>query len=254
MITSTPTSGQVAVCLIIFVGYYWLIKRLFGVISERVAGRIPGGSRLSTRDLYSVLKTGLGVASQATLIVVVMILVPQTRFQRDRVVVGLLWTPAGLILGIAEMAASIMVAQYLLRLLNYFGVLTKRSSLQITPETWVDISRGGWMGSVTAIRRDLPKAVGISIIWLQVACEEIMFRQCFPGILGGDSGQWISALLFVVMQVFGMPSWRSALFPVIGAIIMAAAHAQIAIGSGLILPLIVAHATSFFAASRIRRG
>lgn len=241
-----------ALSLAIFVGYYWLFKDFLRYVARRAVAWVPGGTRFTAKELYSVLRTLLVIASQALLIVVVMLFFPVTRIPLSHPLDELAWVPAGAALGIAEMAASIIAVKYLLLLLSLVGRIGRLSRLDMPGQVWVDSSRAGWMGSLLAIRRSMPALPSTLAVWLQVSCEEIIFRQCFPMLIGGVAGQVISAALFVVMQAFGMPGWRSALFPVIGALIMGSVHAYVFAHSSLIFPLIIAHGVSFFAATRTR--
>ena len=109
------------------------------------------------------------------------------------------------------------------------------------------------MGQLMVVRRVLPHAPASMLIIGQIAGEEIIFRHCLPLLIGGPIGAIVAGVLFVIMQAFGMPKWRSSVFPIIGAVLMAVARSILYFETnGAILPLIVAHATSFFVATRTR--
>jgi hypothetical protein len=239
--------------LLIFAGYYWLFKDYLGVLARRVARWVPGGTTFTTKELYSLTKTILGISSQALLIIVVLVCFPVTRLAWSHPLAQLAAVPAGVALGLAEMAASIVAAKYVIGMLAVAGRTGRLPGLDVPGQVWVDSSRAGWMGSLVTIRQRLRPLPSALVVWLQVSCEEVMFRQCFPLLIGGLAGLWAGAALFVVMQIFGMPGWRSALFPVIGAVIMGAVHAYVFAHTSLIVPLIVAHGVSFFAATRTRQ-
>jgi hypothetical protein len=245
--------GSAAAAVAIFVCYYWLLKDFLGVVSRRIVPRLPGGSKYTTKELYSVVKTVLGVTSQALLIVAVLIVFPSTRPTSLHLFGSIVLAPAGVLLGLAEMAASIIAAQYVLRIFDLVAARFDLRGASLPTQVWIDLSRAGWMGTMATIRKRFPRSLSISLVWAQVACEEAMFRHCFPLLIGGAPGRWVSAGLFVIMQMFGMPGWRSALFPVIGAAVMGVTHAYVYALSPFLLPLIIAHATSFFAASRTRQ-
>lgn len=54
-----------------------------------------------------------------------------------------------------------------------------------------------------------------------------------------------SLVLFVAMQVFFMASWRAAMFPVVGALVMGVVHGLLAWRVPHLLPLVVAHIVFF---------
>jgi CBS-domain-containing membrane protein len=69
------------------------------------------------------------------------------------------------------------------------------------------------------------------------------FRPAGAGLALG-----IAAFFFLLVQTFHMPSWRAALFPVIGATVLSVVHGSLFLAVPDILPLIVAHIVFFFTA------
>lgn len=69
----------------------------------------------------------------------------------------------------------------------------------------------------------------------------------------GDAGMGValaaSVTLFVGIQVFNMPSWRAAMFPVLGALVVGVVHGALYLAVPDITPLIVAHFVLFMVAA-----
>lgn len=88
-----------------------------------------------------------------------------------------------------------------------------------------------------------------ALITLQVTMEEVVFRGVMISFLqqpvGAVAAAAISGALFAVMQAFHMPTWKSAMFPVIGALVMGLVHGWLLLATGLLVPLIVAHIVFF---------
>lgn len=142
--------------------------------------------------------------------------------------------------------------------------------MTLSPQAWTDYSRAGWMRHHLVASKTVARSVSVPLTTLQVACEEVVFRGAFPlALAAGFSGGWpwtpgasalspaplawglaVSSVFFVVMQAFFMPSWRSAMFPVVGSLLMSITHSYLYLTVGELWPLVLAHAVSFFAAAK----
>jgi hypothetical protein len=112
-------------------------------------------------------------------------------------------------------------------------------------ETWRAISSGGWIRHYLVPAKAYPT---FTIVFglLQVTAEEIVFRgvlfECFGG---GLVAVFVSGCGFLAIQCFKMPSWKNALFALVGASVIAACHGSLyALGCPL-GALIVAHYVLF---------
>ncbi|MCW5589443.1 MAG: CPBP family intramembrane metalloprotease [Legionellales bacterium] len=106
----------------------------------------------------------------------------------------------------------------------------------------------GWIKSYYYVKLLLPKPIAYLFIIAQLACEEVIFRGVFQQYLmefGIVLSILIATLLFALMQIFQMPSARTAMFPVIGALVMGPIHGILFYCTQSLWPLITSH-TAFF--------
>ncbi|MBX6383474.1 MAG: CPBP family intramembrane metalloprotease [Microbispora sp.] len=113
---------------------------------------------------------------------------------------------------------------------------------------WLGLSRGGWIRHHLKTMESLSLPLALTLTAVQVGSEEVVFRGLVLTWLR-DAGPVLaiaaSCLLFTVMQVFLMSSWRAAMFPVVGAIVMGITHSVLFWHYPVLLPLVVAHVTFF---------
>jgi membrane protease YdiL (CAAX protease family) len=150
----------------------------------------------------------------------------------------------GVLLGIGEMALSSFLCHVLVQAI--VAIAPGRGPTQM--QDWLAISRGGWMREYlnTIDTAPLPAAILLTILYVSV--EELVFRGTilpFAAVLGVPLAVAIATLLFAGVQVFQLPSWRSALFPVVGALVMGLLHSVLFLSVPNIIPLIVAHCVFF---------
>ena len=117
-------------------------------------------------------------------------------------------------------------------------------------EKWAGQSRSGWIRHHLTTARVLPLPLAMLVCSaIQVACEEVVFRGVFIPLLspaGAEGSAVLAGFLFIAMQVFFMKGWRSAMFPVVGALVMATVHGALFLAFPSIWPLLVAHVMFFF--------
>jgi Type II CAAX prenyl endopeptidase Rce1-like len=115
--------------------------------------------------------------------------------------------------------------------------------------SWLGRSRGGWIRHHLVTLKVVPLPVAVRLTGTQVASEELVFRGVALTWLR-DAGPAValttSIVLFVVMQAFFMSSWRAALFPVVGGIVMGIVHGLVFWAVPEVAPLVVAHVVFFF--------
>jgi Type II CAAX prenyl endopeptidase Rce1-like len=146
----------------------------------------------------------------------------------------------GILLGIGEAAMG-----------SLLGELAMRTAMKVAPGSvpslardWLAMLKGGWMSLFIKTAESAPLGLVVSLALLYVAGEEIVFRgvllNCFLP-LGRGVAFLTSLVLFVTVQVFYMPSWEGALFPVVGALLIGTVHGLLYLAVPDLLPLIVAH-------------
>lgn len=248
------------VVLACFLGYYllgkWAVRRLARrLASIRRHRTIRHGRGLLERA--TIWQIVLVVTSHVLLVVVALVIVARTGSAVEGLGVSwrtLVLLPFGLLLGLAQMSVSIFVCQVIITAVNAVQSGTHSGgpghrSRALAPELWTDYSRAGWMRHHLVASTSLPRWLSITLTSGQVACEEIVFRGIIPTVIP-HGGLIIAGVLFVVMQSFFMPTWRSAFFPVVGAVLMSVTHGFLITEVPELWPLVVAHAASFFTASR----
>ncbi|MEU1158667.1 CPBP family glutamic-type intramembrane protease [Streptomyces sp. NPDC005918] len=114
--------------------------------------------------------------------------------------------------------------------------------------SWLGRSRGGWIRHHLTALKVLPLWAALGLTGVQVASEELVFRGIALTWLR-DAGPAValttSIVLFVVMQAFFMSSWRGAMFPVVGGVVMGVVHGLVFWAVPDVVPLVVAHVVFF---------
>jgi membrane protease YdiL (CAAX protease family) len=118
-------------------------------------------------------------------------------------------------------------------------------------KAWLIMTRSGWLRHYFHTIEVLPLMLSLPIVFGQVFCEELMFR----GILISyflPAGPWVaiiaSTVLFMVMQLFHLPSWLSGIFPLVGSMVIGLINGILYAKFFNLLPLVIAHFTFFIAA------
>lgn len=235
-----------------FAVYYGLVVPRLGDTVARgtlavVSDRWEGARSLSVGELDGVLRLAIAGVMQLVFCAVLFLaldLAPQDLVQGPPQPELL---AAGAVLGVAEAALGSFLGMVGMRAA---GAL-ERDSAAPTPEEWITLARAGWMRLYSRTAEVLPLAPLAALILLYVAVEEIVFRGVVIGALG-DAGAGValaaSVTLFVGIQAFSMPSWRAAMFPVMGALVVGVVHGTLYLVVPDITPLIVAHFVLFMAA------
>jgi hypothetical protein len=152
----------------------------------------------------------------------------------------------GIALGIGEAALATFI--------GYVGI---QVGLRVAPghtpasvDEWLALARSGWMRLFFQAAEITP-ALALCLSLLYIAVEETVFRGVIITALRDSIpvlALTVSVLLFALTQTFRMPSWHSAMFPVLGAVVVGVIHGLLFLAVPSILPLIVAHFVFFVVA------
>ena len=216
-----------------------------GRISPFVARHLPLVDRFGWTAVNDVARLTIAAVSQL-LFLLVLILVTGIN-----PLASLRWHPAviaaGALLGVAEMGLTSFMAHVLMRAMTS---LTPARSLG-SVDDWLVVARGGWMRYFTHAVRITPRWYLLSVTLLYVTVEEVIFRAMIITYLlrhGAAQALIYSVLAFTVVQVLHTPSWKTGMFPALGAIAVGGVHGWLFLVTGDITPLIVAHFTFFLTA------
>lgn len=116
---------------------------------------------------------------------------------------------------------------------------------QESDESRAVLAKSGWMRHFVALRQASLFA-WVCISTLYVCGEELIYRAlCLKSLAhwGAVESIVLASALFVAIQVFHMPSWRAALYPIIGASVVGPFHAWLFLHQAQITPLVVAGTT-----------
>jgi hypothetical protein len=238
---------------IIFATYYGLVVPRIGDRVARgaltvVSARWTGARSVSVGELDGVLRlaiAGLMQLAFCTALLVALGIAPPDLVQGPP---RLELLAAGAVLGGAEAALG-----------SFLGMVGMRAAAALdhdatapSPQEWIGLARAGWMRLYTRTAEVLPLPPLAALILLYVAVEEVVFRGVVIAAVG-DAGMGValaaSVTLFVGIQVFNMPSWRAAMFPVLGALVVGVVHGALYLAVPDITPLIVAHFVLFMVAA-----
>jgi hypothetical protein len=153
---------------------------------------------------------------------------------------------AGLLLGCALMMAGSALANGVFVAAHAAGPGRQRADARTEMRAAKD---SGWIRSYTLAYRSLPWWMFLLLTVISVTGEELMFRGVIMPLTVHGFGFWPGYLLtlaaFVGIQKMFMPSWRGALVPMSGALVVGAVLGYLGLhGSGIVL-LISTHAGFF---------
>ena len=152
----------------------------------------------------------------------------------------------GILLGISEMSVSFLLCLGAIKIIQKFSPgKTPQNNTQ-----WKTIARGGWVRHHIQSFELLPFALALFVLFLQVGSEELIFRGIIThSLLQNGHGPLLSIslsiLFFVCMQAFHTPGFRTAIFPMTGALVMGITHSFLYHSVPVLPPLIIAHVMFF---------
>ncbi len=138
------------------------------------------------------------------------------------------------ILGVSLFGFSIFLCQ----------IYTFFSRLSLDLKSWNAIAKSGWISHHFQCIKVFPAFIFLPVIFLQLSCEEFIFRGFLINYFlefGRYASVLISTELFAFIQIFSMPSIISAVFPIIGAVVMALFHSYLFLKTNQIIPLMISH-------------
>jgi len=202
--------------------------------------------KYTPQELTGVLELGL-VATSHVLFCIFLILILNLNIEK----LGLFeFQPHhllyGCLLGIGEMSLSSLFCLAAIKVMQ-------KTAPHKGPQNnnqWQTVARGGWIKHHIQSFELLPIFASLIILFLQVGSEELIFRGIITNsLLENGYGHLLSIsfsiVVFVGMQAFHMPGLRSAIFPMIGALVMGITHSLLYYFVPVLPPLIIAHVVFF---------
>jgi hypothetical protein len=244
-------STTVAVLLAILIYYGFAGTRVNALITRQVLDRTELVRHYGRIEVTGVIR--LIVAGSLQLLFVLALCVSHAvdwHLLVPRVFQPLLLC-YGVVLGIAEMSFG----SFICNLAIHLSQLIYSARRSADRNLWFVAIEGGWMRGFLKTIDIVPMPFALGPIILYVAMEETVFRAVIINTVapwGQVAAVSISTGFFVLVQAFHMPSWRSAMFPILGASVMGPVHGMLFIAVPDVLPLIVAHLTMFMIAIRWR--
>lgn len=222
--------------------FYPFVLRRFGAPARALIAPLRLEARHPARDVDAVGKLAAAGVAQLLFAVVLMAALGIDPGEIVGIDVGLV--VLGLLLGVGELALAGFLCTVVVHLA---GTLSRETS----GDEWVARARSGWMRYFVATARAAPPWFAAAAISLYVVVEEIVFRGIVISAAsphGKAAACFVSVILFVAVQAFGMPSVRAALFPLVGAAVVGPIHALLFWQVQDVLPLAAAHLAYFGAA------
>ncbi|GGX74246.1 CPBP family glutamic-type intramembrane protease [Streptomyces hiroshimensis] len=246
--------------------YYWWCKRLLFTGARRWAHRFTKDRRYDRSEIGGVMELSAAAVSHVLAVAVLLWLtgLPLSAIHLDSLDPVLL--VLGVLVGIGEMGIASFLCRLVIeaslhrpgrpgrpgrrgsRLPAAASAGTARLGGPRDVGGWIAMSRGGWLRHHFKTVEVLPLPLAVTVMAVQVGCEETVFRGVLFGYLGSaglPATLAVSVVLFVLMQCFFMGSWRAAMFPMVGALVMGIAHGLLFWAVPALPPLIVAHVTFF---------
>jgi membrane protease YdiL (CAAX protease family) len=230
-----------------FIAYYrWAIRaigRATRPAGRRLIGRLPLARSYTADEVESTVSLLAATVGQAIFLACSFAitevspgqLVPRT-VRPDLVALGA-------VLGVGEASLA--------SFLGYAGMRAtqvRRGRSSGSSREWLVMGRGGWMRFYlrTAEVAPWPWLVLVTVVY--VTAEEAFFRGIlvtFVSPHGAALAVVVSTALFLAVQVFHMPSWRAALFPAAGGLVVGVLHSVLFLLVPDLTPLVVAHFAFF---------
>lgn len=239
------------IILLVIVIYYRLVVKKCGDLSMPVVKLVDTYAHLTRRyalsEVDSIVKLGMSGILQFLFCCVLMFI---TRFElKDLVQVGFqpVFIVYGILLGIGETAMGTFLCYLSIRLTMHIAPGSVPGDLK----DWLTMAKAGWMRLYLKTAEKASLRLVLLFTALYISVEEIIFRGVLINFFLPAGDVWAlgaSMFFFILVQVFHMPSWQSAMFPVIGALLIGLLHGLLFLAVPNILPLIIAHFIFFIMA------
>lgn len=237
--------------LVVVLSFYGLFYRYgvgrLGALADRLLAGSHISARHSQRDVNDALKLVAAGLSQilfaASLWLYVGIPINTLTSGLAPGIVGI-----ALLLGLAELGT----ASTLGRVATMIATRSNKAVARLLSE-----GQGGWMRQFRAVTRVGHPIGALLVVVIYVTGEEVVFRVVTLHLTSGlaEAGAVVvSTAVFVVVQVFGMPSLRAAMFPMVGSVVVGLIHAWLFLQTSALVPLVVAHSVFLLGALTQARG
>lgn len=231
------------VILLVAAHYHW-VRRWLNRFASRVAPRFATARPLAVGDVLQVVRLITAGLAQALLVVFLLWItsVDLIGLFTNHFEVRLVFL--GILLGIGEMAAASLLCLIGLKIVDSFAPSDELAGRG----DWITLVNSGWMAEFVKTRQLASFPVMVLIAAFYIAVEEIIFRGVLIQSLVQINSVFAflaSLFLFVLAQIGPMPSWRAALFPIIGATMVGVVHGLLFLNLPNLVPLITAHVVMF---------
>jgi membrane protease YdiL (CAAX protease family) len=245
----TESTIRAVLVVLAVLAYYGLVVQRVGdswvrLVFPRVMDRLPTASSYSADELESIVRMSMAGVMQLAFCAAIILLGGIELQQLFSGRVDPVLVVYGVLLGIGEAALG-----------SYLGYVGMQTAMKVAParvpgqvSAWLTMSKGGWVRLYMKTAAAAPAWLAILTAVLYISVEEVVFRGVLITSLDGAGAAvalGVSTGLFVVVQVFNMPSWHGAMFPVLGALVIGLVHGAVYLAVPDLLPLIVAHLVAF---------
>ncbi len=239
---------HIILCILIMIGYYHYIKLYLFKISPKIAIYIQITKYYSLEKAKGVIELPLVVISHCIFVLIVSRLLHVPFFLSEIHFYQIIFDiPIGILLGIGMMGFSSMLCRAVIEILRNIPQACFPSEVK----DWLIMTRSGWLRHYLHTLEVLPYHFALFIIFMQVCCEEMIFRSDLIHYFvpqGSIFAVITSVVLFMLMQLFHMPSLVNGIFPLVGSMIIGLVNAILYLKYFNLLPLLIAHFTFFVAA------
>jgi hypothetical protein len=233
-----------AILLILFYTF-WLARALVGLTITTLRVPIVFRRRFSRREIESHLVL-LAAASFQLAFALCLVVMLDVKFVET---VDTTWIITAIFIGLGEGGLAISLGAAAIALAKWWD----RSAG--TMEAWLVLSQGGWMRHFSVTFRLSPK-FALCMVLLFICGEELIYRGVVLHItdsLSVENAVGASTGLFILSQLANMPSWRTAMLPCIGALVVGPAHGWLFLQTGDIELLVLAHLIFFIVSAHFVR-
>jgi len=238
----TMLLGKSLIALIVIYLYYKLAKQFIFYKAPHIARYFGLTKRYSIMTAAGVVQLIL-IALSHVLFCVLLVFLFQIKH------LGLITvSPSLLVLGFLVGVGCMGLSTLLCQAGMIVGEKIFPQHVPANAKSWLTIARGGWMRHHLHNMEILPLALAFLIVILQIGSEEVVFRGVMLNFFisnGTVTAILISTALFMYMQIFHMSSPASAMFPVLGALVLGIINGVLYVHIPMLLPLIVAHLAFF---------
>lgn len=234
------------------VAFYGFIQLYYHYIKKYIFSRAPKWAIASGLTRHYTLTVATGavqfMAIVLTHVIVCISLCAMTGIQPPFTpVLPLLSVLSCVLIGIGCVCVATLLCQCGMHIGKAFFPVT----VPETEEGWWCVARAGWMRHHQHHRMILPCGLAFTMVLLQLAAEEIIFRVVMLQLLhdaGAVTAIILSTLYFMYMQTFHLPSFASAMFPVIGALVLGLVNAVLYTCDSSVMALLIVHMSYFIVA------